>query len=258
MVIAIPDPDAPVRRPDPIKVAEVPTWRRLSLVAVIAALIHAQLYPIGEQLAARGAVIVPATLRVVVLLGLLGYAIYQNAASQRFVQIYDRVSRHLVVIAVLASMQLLTAQRSLYLATATDVVLAIVAGAAYLRIHAGSHSRWIGLPFAVLAGYASFVAVGGLDASIALAGCPSIAPTIALLLGLGMITMALSLRASDPALPALVGWLATTIVAADHAVTNVQGAALLAAGSCVATAGLIVMTRVVARAIPEPHRRSIR
>ena len=254
MVITIPDPDAPAPRRGLVKVAEVPTWRRLSFLAIAAAAVMFQLYPgstVAELLIARSAPLAPPMpLAPIVLLGLFGYAIYQNVESQRFIRVHDLVSRHLAAIAVLSAMQLVTTDRSLYLATATMFLLAILAGSAYLRVHteidAGRAPRWIGLPFALLAGYSGFVCIGALDASITMAGCPSSAPTIALPIALAAITMALAFRASDAALPTLAAWLATSIPAAHRGITNVQGAALIAGAICAAVAVLIVVTRVAA------------
>ena len=231
MVITIPDPDAPAPRRGLVKVAEVPTWRRLSFLAIAAAAVMFQLYPgstVAELLIARSAPLAPPMpLAPIVLLG-----------------------RHLAAIAVLSAMQLVTTDRSLYLATATMFLLAILAGSAYLRVHteidAGRAPRWIGLPFALLAGYSGFVCIGALDASITMAGCPSSAPTIALPIALAAITMALAFRASDAALPTLAAWLATSIPAAHRGITNVQGAALIAGAICAAVAVLIVVTRVAA------------
>lgn len=254
MVITLPDPDAPAPRRGLVKVAEVPTWRRLSVLTLAAAVValHLQLgSTVAERLIATSAPLAPPMpLGAIVLIGLLGYALYQNAESQRFIRVHDLVSRHLTAIGVLSAMQLITADRSLYLATATMFLLALLAGSAYLRVHAeidaGRAARWIGLPFALLAGYSGFVFIGALDASITMAGCPSSAPTIALPIALAAITMALALRASDPALPTLAAWLATSIPAAHRGITNVQGAALIAGAICVAVAVLIVMTRVAA------------
>jgi hypothetical protein len=262
MVITIPDPDAPAPRRGLVKVAEVPTWRRLSLAAIAVVVTVFQLHPgstLGEVLIARSAPLAPPMpLGAIVAISLLGYAIYQNAESQRFIRVYDAASRYLVAIAALWAIQFVIAERSLYLATATVLLVAILAGSAYLRVHveiaAHRAPRWIGLPFALLAGYSSFVLIGSLDASITFAGSTSIVPTIALPVTLAAVTLVLALRASDPALPTLTAWLATSIPAAHRGVTNVQGAALLAGAMCVAIAVLIIATRLAAPS-SQPARR---
>jgi hypothetical protein len=255
MVISLPDPDAPApRRGGLVKVAEVPTWRRLSLLAIGIAVAMFHLYPglsLGEVLIAGSAPLAPPMpLGAIALVAMLAYALYQNAESQRFIRVYDRASRSLVAIAVLSCMQQVTAGRSLYLATASCFLLVILAASAYLRVHseiaANRAPRWIGVPFALMVGYFAFVLIGALDVSITMAGCPSSAPTIALPLALAGITIALALRASDAALPTLIAWLVTSIPAAHRGITNVQGAALLAGAICVAIAVLIVATRVAA------------
>jgi len=266
MVITLPDPDAPAPPRGLVKVAEVPTWRWLSLAAIAAAIGHLYLNSLhsgstlGQLLTARSAGIAPPLpLAAGVLVALLGYAVFQHAESQRFIRVYDRVSRHLVAIAVLWSAQLVAAEHSLELATATICLLSVLAISAYLRVHgeiaANRAPRWIGLPFALLVGYSSFVAVGALDASIAAAGCPSVAPTIAMLVALAAITIGSSLRASDPALPTLIAWLVTSVPAAHRSVVNVEGTALIAGALCAAVAVLIVATRFAA---PTQHRHPAR
>ncbi len=242
----------------------IPISRWFSLLAVVAAFgcfkIYGQL-ELGSSLETvlvqAGSSLTPVHSTFVawnlILLVLLAYAVFQLFPEQRKLAAYDRVSRHVVLASLVATLILLTLRwEAIWLTAILTSGLAIVAGSAYQRMHreVSEHRApaMLGIPFALLLGFSLVVAIAAADAAIVTAGCPSSAPPLLLLCGAGVGVVYLGLRFRDAALPGFVAWLATGICAASHNDTAISGIALLVGLLCVATAVLIAATRVHTRA----------
>jgi hypothetical protein len=256
------------RRPAAPAPTRIPAWRWISFITVIAAITHHKLHAqlagpsLEELLAASCSALVPVHSGFaawgVILLVLLGYAAFQLLADQRAVPVYDRVSRQLVLTSLLASLLLLALPwHAPWSMVTVTCALAVVAGSAYVRVHHAVAERrgpsWIGIPFALLFGFTVVIAIAGLDGLFATAGSW---PAIALLVGAGLVVVALGLHHRDPALPAFVAWLITGISAANRAAPVIAGCALLVAGACAATAILVAVTRAHRQPddLRRPHR----
>lgn len=244
--------------------SRISRWRRLSLLALIVAIVHHEIHlsaggeSIAGVLGGSQTPVVPVpslfTLWLPILLVLAGYAVFQLADDQRRISAYDRVSRHLAAVGALSSLLLFSIQiADLALAAPVAVALAAVAGHAYLRVHTeiGDHRapRWLGVPIALLFGFTGIVAVGFVDAIMIAAGCPSSAPAISLMIGAGALAIHLGLHHRDLVLPGFVAWALTGICATDRAASNVASAALLVGAMCAAVAIVIAATRLDASRI---------
>lgn len=247
-------------RPSTVSNPGVPMWRWGSLGAVIVALAYERIHHragepgvidaiAGSRLAPVDAVLASWAM---ILLGLLTYAVFQLAESQRRASVYDRASRPLALACGLAIAQLVALQ-----AGAGIGVVAGLAGAsagiallAYRRvqaeIEAGRASPWVGAPFSVLLGYTGCVAIAALDVALLRAGVTSTVPAIALLVAAGAAAVHLGLSRRDALLPAFAAWSLTSIGAARPPAI-IATSSLLAGALCGAVAIVIAATQLTAR-----------
>ena len=254
----------------------IPPWRWAVIVAVVASFLHDQSIArlgapsFSEHLAAYAATLVPAPGAVrawtLIQLTLVGYGIAQLLPSQRRVAVYDRLAGPVVLASLVTVVQRASLSSESPQTTALlSVVLAVVAGAAFVRAHAGiAHarrsafsvyptSRWIAAPIALLFGWSLVSAGATVDAALAHALGPHV-----LLAAIGATTVTLASRHRDPVMPALVAWLLTSICAGNIAPPAVAPAPRVSAAPCAAIGIVIATTRARPAASPSPSRRSHR
>lgn len=126
--------------------AGISYWRYLVVVAGALMLTHAVVHGAAEGvtvkcvLSAAPTSLVPTAgvflLWPVVAIGVLAYGLFALAPDQRRVAIHDDVARHVVLVALLSSLQLITlVYADVYLQALIALLAAVAAGAAYVRIH---------------------------------------------------------------------------------------------------------------------------
>jgi len=244
----------PVRAPRHAMVspAEIPAWRWAALVAVFVAIAHDKIHrEAGEVVLAQrlaGARLAPAPSVFdawsKILYALLMYTVFQLGEAQRRLWVYDRASRPVTLVCVLAGAQLAALQAGSGLATvaAISIASALAAGVAYHRVHGdiadGSATPWIGVPFSLVLAYTAGTALAALDAVIAGAGGTSAAYAIApvAVAGVGAIYAGLARR--DAMLPGFTAWILTSICTLRPPAA-VATAALIAGVLC-ATAAVVI------------------
>jgi len=241
----------------------VSPWRWFALLAVVVAFAHDRLPArldgsLEARLLRAGSALVPvhATFGAwrLILLILLGFAVFQLAKGQRNVDVHDRVSKHVVVASLLASLLLVSPPSIGTMTASLATALAIIAASAYVRVQSAVGVRrvpsWLGVPFALLLGFTMIVAL----AAIAAAGLP----TSILIVMVGAVCIATiwsGLHFGEPALPGFVAWIFTSICAENRSELGVASVALLGGGACAAVAILIAATRVASpKSLPRPHR----
>jgi len=259
-----------------VRAVPVPHWRYAALVALVAGFAHDLVHgrigapALAAQLDDQASALVPPASGFVawsvIQVVMIGYGLAQLGEGQRRVAAYDRVSRIIVLIAALSSLRLsMLMQGELWITAAVSVSIAVAAAVAYLRVHreivAERASAWVGVPFSLLLGWTTMLAISALDATITRAGCPSPAPAVMLLAvaAVGVIYLGLHLR--DFVLPALVAWLVTAICATNLLPPMVGTGALLAGALCAIVAIVIAATRFSPTrpvASPSPSQRSRR
>lgn len=262
MIVTLHDLNArgPVKAPRHavVKQLVIPPWRWASLLAVFAAFLHYKAHArvhgpmIEDVIAATGTSLQPVSSTFAVwgplLLVLLGYAMFQLVEDQRIVQVYDRVSRHVVALAALSSLQLVTIDSGIYVAAPIAIGFAAIAADAYRRVHeeivAERTRPWVSIPFGLVLGYGVAIALPAADAMITAAGCPSSAPGIALAVGAGIAAVNAGMRYRDPILPGFVAWAFLAIAASGPAKVATLHATLLIGAACAAVAILIAAIRL--------------
>ena len=250
----------------------IPPWRWAVIVAVVASFLHDQAIArlgtpsFSEHLATYAATLVPApgALRVwtLIQLALVGYGVAQLLPSQRRVAVYDGLAGPVVLASLVTIVQRASLSSASPQTTALlSVALAGVAGAAFVRAHAGiaqarraawsvyPTSRWIAAPIALLLGWALVTAGATVDAALAHALGPHV-----LLAAIGGAAVTLASRHRDPVMPALVAWLLTSICAGNIAPPAIATSALVSAAACAAIAIVIATTRARPAASPSPLR----
>jgi hypothetical protein len=187
-----------------------------------------------------------------VLFVLGGYGVAQLLEDQREVTAHDHIS-HLVVLAcTFMVIQLVTAGWHPIATAAVALVIAGIAAIAYVRAHrairstsARSHAppapTWIGLPFALLAGFTIITAMPAIHAAIPNAGTGA---AVALVLAATIVVVALAVELRDPALPGFAAWLLVGICAATGGDVALATTTLLAGGTCAAVAIVLVASRL--------------
>jgi hypothetical protein len=170
---------------------------------------------------------------LVVFAGCLVYELFRNRHG---VAASDRVSPLVVASGVLASLLLVW---NLWMTMVVSVALAIVATVAYIQVHRaiseGLAPRWLGVPFALLLGFVTVIAICAIDVVVG----PGPIPAICLVAVASMGTIWLGVNARDAVLPGLVGWLMTQISAYDH---SVLAGALIGGGACAGVALFLVFS----------------
>lgn len=254
----------------------VSPWRHLAIAAAGLMLAHAFVHSATLAVSVESALRASPTSLVpvspvflawpVIAICLLGYSLYAIAPDQRPFAIHDQVSRHVVATALLASLQLVTlVHADPYLNAGVGLALAGVAIDAYRRIQAAlatleadarygrEVARSAAVPFALLAGFTSLTAVGFTDAAITFAGCPSSAPSLALVLAAAALALRAGLRFRDPVVPAFTT-VALSAIVAGHPTDAIASLTLLAAGLCGALAIFLTALQLSARRSLSPTR----
>lgn len=241
----------------------VSPWRWFALLAVVVAFAHDRLPArldgsLEARLLRTGSTLVPVHSTFVawrlILLLLLGYAVFQLAKGQRTVAVHDLVSKHVVVASLLASLLLVSPPSIGTTMVPLATALAIIAASAYVRVQSAVVVRrvpsWLGVPFALLLGFTMIVAL----AAIAAAGLPT-SIIIVVASAVCIATIWSGLHFGEPALPGFVAWIFTSICAENRSEVGVVSAALLGGGACAAVAILIAATRLASpKPLPRPHR----
>jgi hypothetical protein len=252
-----------------VKAIPAAPWRWMALGAVVAAFVHDRLGARSGAWAIEGHVssIGPAPSAfvtwTVIQVVLIGYCLAQLFEEQRPVAIHDRLSRLVVVVALLSSVRLtMMVQGNPWITTAVSISIAVASAVAYLRIRheivAHRASGWIGLPFSLLLGWTTLIAGASLDAAIRAAGYPSLAAAVTIVvLAAGALYLGLQFR--DFVLPAGVAWLLISICASNRLAAPLATGVLLAGSLCAIVGIMIAATRFSRSpqaASPSPSRRS--
>lgn len=260
-------------RYDCLKPIPVSPWRWVALVAVSAGFFHEQLHgwtggPLWRTQVeghissiGPGASVFDAS-RMLQLI-LVWYGLAQLSELQREIAAHDRVTRWVVLIALLAGFRLTArVDHNLWLSAAVSMGLTAASAVAYLRIRHeivdGRASGWIGVPFSLWLGWSSIVAAASL---LAAAGVSNPAPAVTVIAFIAGIAMYLGLQLRDFVLPGFVAWAVVKMCATGRLAPPVETSALLAGGLCAVVAIVIAATRFSRSpqaASPSPSRRSPR
>lgn len=243
---------------------QIPTGRWISLAAVGAALVIDRCLggataALAEQLAERTA-LAPARLLVAawptLLVALVAHGAFQLAEDQRGVEVHDRVSRYVAGFGALTIVAAIASTSNLVVAAGAWLAAAVVIGQAYRRVHhelaAGRAPAWLGALFGAALAMATAFAIGAADAAIAAAGCPSSAPTCALVIGGAVIAVRLGLALRDWVFPGVLALDLLMVCSHDRTTTGLAGAALLAGFACAAAAIALGGLRLLARPATAP------
>jgi len=260
-------------RYDCMRPIPVSPWRWVALGAVIAGFFHERLHgwtagPLWQTQVeghissiGPGASVLDAS-RLMQLM-LVWYGLAQLSELQRGNAAHDRVSRWVVLIALLAAVRLTTSvDHNLWLSAAVSIGLVAASAVAYLRIRLeivdGRASGWIGVPFSLWLGWTSIVAAASL---LAAAGVSNPAPAVTLIAFIAGAAMYLGLQLRDFVLPGFVAWAMVKMSATGRLAPPTETSALLAGGLCAVVAIVIAATRFSRSpqaASPSPSRRSPR
>lgn len=243
----------------------VPAGRWAAVLAVVAGLAHAAVHArlggptLEALLGAHASPLLPAHALFassgLVQVSVLAFALVGLVASQRTVAVYDRIAGLVVLASIVASLALATlGLGELWITASLAAALAVVAGAAYLRVQrevvAGRAPAICALPLSILLGWTGVVALASLDAGITATGSSSLAPSLGLVAIAGAVAVYLGLRFGDGALPGFVAWLVATIAVGDHAPAPVASAALFVGAVAAAAALVIIVATRAANASP--------
>jgi hypothetical protein len=249
-------------RYDGLKAIPVSPWRWMALFAVIAELVYERVHAVGPTLGGHISSLGPGPSVLgawtTVQLMLIWYGLVQLGELQRPIAAHDRMSRLVVLIAVLAGVTASVGD-DLWLSATGSLAVTTASAVAYLRIRREIFEEqvagWVGVPFSLLLGWTSIVSAAWI---LAAAGVANPAPSVTLIVFVAGTAMYLALHLRDFVLPGFVAWLLITISATDRLAPPIGAAALLAGALCSIVAIVIAATRIsrsrpVASPSPSPR-----